>query len=325
MQKRYNWIDYGKVIAIFLVVLTHVLSEGDAQWLQDVNKVGCSVHVPFFFFISGYLFRVKEDNFGKYCMDSFKSLLLPYIFFNVVSAVLVYRLVAHDVFVLGISDFLLGKGHSFAGPAWFLVTLFAVRLFAFFLHKIQKGFFVWLLVLLGIVVVMVLPFIPFGISSGLFALPLFRLGEEIKRHRLVDAFMKITPPYAKICVAMVLVGLCVLLRDQPSIDWGRAFVHGNIFLAYAHVLFSILMLFSVCSLMNNYSSMLLRRMSASTISIMGFHITILQLIWAYKGKLPNVVQFLFESPMLPVTVFCISFVVSLFLMRCCPKMIGNRK
>ncbi len=223
MQKRYNWIDYGKVIAIFLVVLTHVLSEGDAQWLQDVNKVGCSVHVPFFFFISGYLFRVKEDNFGKYCMDSFKSLLLPYIFFNVVSAVLVYRLVAHDVFVLGISDFLLGKGHSFAGPAWFLVTLFAVRLFAFFLHKIQKGFFVWLLVLLGIVVVMVLPFIPFGISSGLFALPLFRLGEEIKRHRLVDAFMKITPPLCQDLRSYGVGGLVCPVKGSALYRLGKGF------------------------------------------------------------------------------------------------------
>lgn len=324
MNKRYNWIDYGKVVAIFLIVLTHVLSQGDAQWLHDINKVGCSVHVPFFFFVSGYLYRIKENKFGKYCVSSFQSLIIPYIFFNLVSAVLEYRLVAHDVFMQGFTDFLLGKGQAFAGPAWFLVTLFVVRIFAYFLQKIQNEYLAWALVLIGMAAAVMLPFVPFGISSGLLALPLFKLGEEVKKHQLVDTFLKVTPPY-KLCVTIMLVGLCILLRNQPSINLGKALAQGNIVLAYSHVLLSVMMLFSVCSLVNNYSNMLLRKMSASTISIMGFHIVVLQLIWAYSGKMPDAMRFLFVSPMLPVTVFVISFVISLFLMKYCPRMIGNRK
>ena len=222
MTQRYNWIDYGKVVAIFLVVLTHVISECDAQWLKDLNKVGCSVHVPFFFFVSGYLYRVKEYKFSKYCLASFQSLLIPYIFFNLISAVLVYRLVAHDVFLLGFTDFLLCKGHSFAGPAWFLVTLFVVRLFAFFLHGIRKACFVWLLVLTGVAAAIVLPFIPFGISSALLALPLFKLGEEVKRRNIIDGYIQITPPPCKDLRCNSISWLMCVVKESTLDKYGTS-------------------------------------------------------------------------------------------------------
>lgn len=59
-----NWIDYAKAISIFMIVYCHSLDTSTApSILTIINQWGCAFHVPVFFILSGYLFRVKENNF----------------------------------------------------------------------------------------------------------------------------------------------------------------------------------------------------------------------------------------------------------------------
>lgn len=149
INQRINWIDWGKAIAIYFVVLTHTVTPEDALWVQEANRIGCGFHVPLFFFISGYLFHVKQNNFATFCKASAWSLLVPYMFFNIVSAVPLYKLQAPEVWHRGLVETFLGMGHCFAGPAWFLVALFCVRLVVFWLHRIQSPVSRWCIVLGG--------------------------------------------------------------------------------------------------------------------------------------------------------------------------------
>jgi fucose 4-O-acetylase-like acetyltransferase len=95
-------------------------------------------HMPLFFFVSGYLFNVKGD-FKAYMQKNIYSLLIPYVFLNVVAFILwlpVYIHGNHDV-LEKIVNFVIGDSHAPAGPAWFLLCLFWVRIGAYWLHRVD--------------------------------------------------------------------------------------------------------------------------------------------------------------------------------------------
>ena len=57
--KRNDFIDFLKGIGIILVVIGHVSQN------ERINDFIYSFHMPLFFFISGFLFNYKKENFTK--------------------------------------------------------------------------------------------------------------------------------------------------------------------------------------------------------------------------------------------------------------------
>ncbi|MFC2529769.1 acyltransferase family protein, partial [Segatella oris] len=51
--QRINWIDWSKVFAIYLVALGHLL--GNTGMEGYLHNCIYFFHMPFFFFVSGYL------------------------------------------------------------------------------------------------------------------------------------------------------------------------------------------------------------------------------------------------------------------------------
>ena len=82
LNQRINWIDWAKVFAIYLVALGHLLSKTGSEGY--IFNFIYSFHMPFFFFISGYLFRIKENGLVDFLKSSFRSLLVPYILLNLI-------------------------------------------------------------------------------------------------------------------------------------------------------------------------------------------------------------------------------------------------
>lgn len=60
-KERLHWLDYSKTIGMYLVVLGHVLKD-NAQLFKVVIY---SFHMPLFFFLSGFLYKLKIGG-GKY-------------------------------------------------------------------------------------------------------------------------------------------------------------------------------------------------------------------------------------------------------------------
>lgn len=88
-RKAWNnkrWVNDAKVLGIFLVVFAHAIIlkiQNESISLQKIRQVIYIFHMPFFFFLSGYLF---ELNLNKYCSIGWKKflekkfirLMLPY-------------------------------------------------------------------------------------------------------------------------------------------------------------------------------------------------------------------------------------------------------
>lgn len=87
-KKRIEWIDIAKGIGMVLVMLGHMQIPYSSPFNNEVyiqNVFLYSFHVPLFMFLSGLCFSDKDIKFSEFLKKKFKSLIVPYIFFAVVS------------------------------------------------------------------------------------------------------------------------------------------------------------------------------------------------------------------------------------------------
>ena len=325
-QKRINWIDWAKAIAIYAVVLGHVSRSTDPQWTVETATIGRIFHVPLFFFVSGFLFRIKDNDFRNFVWNSAKSLIIPYLFFNIASAAILWKLQSTEVYREGLYGFLLVKGNAYAGPAWFLIVLFIIRLIAYGLEKLKSEHLKWGIVVVLIVISAVLPLkISIGISSSILAFPFFFLGEYIKKKNYANKYLEL-PLIVKVLSFTIFLIICILIRRQNlCMDIGNAIFNGNIVISYLFVLFYVLMATAFCMVLNEVGFKVVRAISTSCIVILGFHMTIVQILWAYANKFPDAMSFMFYSPVNSITSFVLSLLIAIFLQRYAPILIGNRK
>ena len=124
MKKRELWIDWSKMIGIFLVVLGHYNLE-NREWFTFIY----SFHMPLFFIMSGYLFTPpcfvyenakrgdKSLKFVDFINKNIKSLIFPYLIYCFISIIWVFFLhivnggeLPDDYFIKSIYGIILGVG-----------------------------------------------------------------------------------------------------------------------------------------------------------------------------------------------------------------------
>lgn len=78
-NSRIIWLDVAKGIVIFLMVMGHTgLPDVLTNWIF-------SFHMPFFFFMSGFLYKVeRHPNLLLFLLKRSRQLIIPYLFFSVI-------------------------------------------------------------------------------------------------------------------------------------------------------------------------------------------------------------------------------------------------
>ena len=166
---RNGLIDCAKGLAIILMVAGHACTEGGAftHWLHDFIY---TFHMPFFFIISGYLYKAEKGNRPLgYVKSKFNSLYVKFIFYNVAFILLnnllwkigiinadytFYGSSWHQYSVGEIGDRILRTLVTFGLPEWtalalwFLKDLFLVAIIFMFALKIiyVKEHFEWFVI-----------------------------------------------------------------------------------------------------------------------------------------------------------------------------------
>lgn len=133
-QSYMQWVDYAKAVGIFAIVLSHALEE------CAVQKYLYTFHVPLFFFLSGAVFRVREEHMGTFLLRKAKRILRPYMLVAFISLLVLFALRGYlpDSFLerQNIGSFpeecvkILQGYCSANAPLWFLPCLFIVESFA---------------------------------------------------------------------------------------------------------------------------------------------------------------------------------------------------
>lgn len=177
---RIYWLDFGKVLAAFLVVFAHLYSENTL-----IQKYIYAFHLPFFFLISG----VFHNDTGKIQWQKHAMrILFPAAIFLFIDAV-VY--IIHDALLAGggwsgwagqtvnyIKYFILSliRGTGL-GPAWFLLALFWCKILADLFLIIRQKWIACGIMIAGLLVPHLFSYrLPLFISQGFMATPFYLTG-----------------------------------------------------------------------------------------------------------------------------------------------------
>lgn len=199
---RYSWIDYAKVIALFLVVMGHLVPDADI-----CHKLIYNFHMPFFFFLSGLLHKEKSIS------SDIKRLLVPYLLLNVLMLLLetpwIYRK-EHSFGFIGemLSGIIYPVNTPISYPTWFLLSLFEIKL----LVRLTRNMYGKIAMALGCVVfaVFVIPDdlkLPYFWANSINAAPYYIIGIATKSFFLTD----IRNGHRKALINKPLIGGGILL------------------------------------------------------------------------------------------------------------------
>lgn len=210
---RIGWVDIAKCFGIFLVVLGHLPIPA------TLKIVIYSFHMPFFFFISGYLFNIKKHSaFIDFLRHRTKQLLVPYFFFSIITYIFwlfigrkfgadtlenipVYKPLLGIFYGTDTDNYLIH-----CGALWFLPCLFIVEIIYCLLYKLINKY-------LQFLVYAVIGYVnwkfhdvalPFSFNAALSALFFYAVGnilkEPIERHLSIKPLYLFLSGFAALCI-----------------------------------------------------------------------------------------------------------------------------
>lgn len=325
-DKRLWWVDWSKSICIFLMVVGHSFypEKGSIDWMA--KNLIYSFHMPLFFFVSGYLTKYKEDAFTKFLIKQVKSLLIPYLFFNLVCFIAFMPInkfnFDHERFI----ETIVGGGHSFAGATWFLLSLFWVKLFGYFINKGGPLLIVAVSIIMAISVYVCPKHIWFGLPAAILAFPIFSLGYLVKNSERLFSLLRNNKIW--ICFfSMALLLIVNMINESTamfSLSLGR-----YPFLYYPEILIGLIMIVSFSLFFERLEYKIGSLFSSGSIVIMGTHggITPYVIFALNAFGLYNIISTntLLDALMVSTIVIVISIPVIIFFQKHLYMLIGNRK
>lgn len=336
MNDRIVCIDYAKVIAMYLVIFAHL----NGFFISyPINSFIYSFHMPFFFMVSGMLWRTS-NSVNRDVEKSARRLLVPAAFFTIAFVVIMLPfyffagegkylsedsgLLCHDnMFVMffemiihNIRTLFLSRKMSTV-TVWFLFALFYSQLTMSLLCNIRQS---WKFFVLSFFCLLFVGFITFGklpfyIGQGVFSFIFFYLGSRIDRSKL----NKLKWWYSVICFLVLIV--IVHFNGGGDImnrSFGRYIFPINVLLFALSGVTGSIMLLAICVKLPR--SIVIQRLSDSLISIMGFQFIF---IYLYKHSVGYhngfVITFIFS-----IVIFLLCYMLHYTVMCFCPILIGKK-
>lgn len=340
-KKWYVWIDYAKVLAIYLVVLGH---QAFISYPQATPFIW-AFHIPLFFAISGFLY--KPMGVLETLKHDWTRLVVPYLIINGICLVISLIGCAVDghitwvEFGKRIAAILLAMGFktSYAtpvcSPSWFIAALFYIRLIMSVASQRQWG--QWFIALLCIILTLVfgshapdVSFPQFGypiLLSSVMALPFFAAGEGLRylsehlpaiKHRSLWLLLIFI-----LCLIEVLWGASINGRaDLNLFQLGK---YSTLF--YLNAVCGIMMIFSLSALVCRCDAFrsLCSTISRGTILILGFHFKVIEiarrLLEHYGYTINNSIAF---TMLFSAAVVLLFYPLILFCQRYFKPILGSR-
>ena len=187
-SSRIEWIDLAKGICIVLVVLNHVSITMDIDYPLSIQVT--SFRMPLYFILSGLFFK-QYEGFVGFLKRKTNKLLIPFMFFLLMTSVLPYAIIRHDLSLKYFFTEMNGPIYNFA--IWFLLCLFEINIL-FYLIQWTVGRLVpryqtltvmlisFLLGCCGLTMGVARVWNVLYLCTTLTALPFFAFGWWLKRH-----------------------------------------------------------------------------------------------------------------------------------------------
>jgi fucose 4-O-acetylase-like acetyltransferase len=216
---RIGLIDAAKGIGIIFVVIGHVAETITCPML---HKWIYSFHMPFFFFLAGCtLFKSKNSGVLELAKFKSRSLLVPYLFFAMISLPVCYYGIAKGVWnppslLTPIVGIVVAKNiNSYLlinPPLWFLPCLFVSTLIFYTFIKGQRKIFAISALAIFSFIGFHLPvnFLPLGLDTAFIAVGFIGLGYLAFKYNAIRLF-KNKSTLVLFCFFVVLASINILV------------------------------------------------------------------------------------------------------------------
>ncbi len=280
-QERVLWIDYAKAVAIFSVVLLHV---GMPDPFKGIVRVFL---IPLFFFLSGIFSNPeKYHNFCEFSKQKILRILIPYIFFNLVTYIfwlLIGRNYGLDSefntsLVEPLKGIVLGmyKLMTHYVPLWFIACLISVEILHYIVFKHIKTIKSTIFALLIFIIIGYLNYtfnkqsLPWGIDIAFSMIVFYVAGGKAKKILLTQQNNNL-----KLVVIAVLSFTVVYLMYKTNSEV-KVFTNyfGNYFLFYIGAFSGIIFSVALFKLIENISKPIgfLLYIGKNTLIILALHL-----------------------------------------------------
>ncbi|WP_025678642.1 acyltransferase family protein [Paenibacillus massiliensis] len=180
-MKRQKWVDIARGILIILVVYGH---SAFIQYYSNWHTYIYWFHMPAFFFLSGYVFKVK-DSFLAQLKYATIRLLIPYVF--IVALITIYRYLITPMSPHILTEFrniTLGGRFidGYYAPFWFITCLWFTQITYMAIYKLPRVIS-WVIITLLFIISHYQPTswrIPGNLDLSLYAILFFALGHQMK-------------------------------------------------------------------------------------------------------------------------------------------------
>jgi len=284
---RLVWVDYAKVLGIYLVVFGHLPLRDNA-----LNQYLTTFRMPLFFLLSGYF--ENGSSVGDTAKVGFKRLLWPYAIFYF----LAYLWTVVETFWLGIPyypnpsayevlvkpalGFLLGMGDntSFStiinGPLWFLMALFWVKILFSLISALCRGraLLIYLSQLPIAAAALLLKdsdyALFFSFECALLAMPFYVMGYALKKNGLFEKLRE--SGKMPFLLPIAFLSSLLLYKANGGISMANGIVGRNIALYYLDGACGSLMVMLIARLLPQRRLGIVEAVAQGTLVIVGLHL-----------------------------------------------------
>lgn len=279
-DNREQYVDFAKGVAIFLVVLGHII---DNESFVHTFSIISSFHMPLFFFLSGIAMNFTKMDTPRYLLRKIVNLILPFV-------------------VIGGAYATFARGGVMFSAYWYLPVLFVFSIIVFinkYFWRLNKIICVLLDVLFTIVIVLSL--LRCNVRF-VYSLSFYTLAYIVPF--LAGTFY----PYYKDKIPNFIYLLCLLSVFMLT-PYFSGFVHHSV---YMHLLknvigismtFLLLFLFQKINYTNNKIAELICFIGRNTMSIYLFHFFLLTTYSAHGEIIDTLVNAVIAIPIIAISIF----------------------
>lgn len=279
--------------------------------------------MPFFFMISGYLYKhiTIKDEISK----SAKSLLLPYLFFNLILVViytLLYKFDRNIVF-----NILIGNQEELPArwfcPLWFVISLFSYRIIC---SLIKDNLFP--IVATIIFIVSCVLFYTNNIKTdrtsdyfqwqtSIICMPFFLIGTFVRKYKCIEKIAHSSGLIKYVLLPFVTIIAIFVGSRNGFVNVFTGVVGDDILIFYITSIMISFSVMTICYIAFTKSNQIVTTISNGTILILGLHVMFIDGI-IYKCNMNLFIEFT-----IPIIVLIMCYILIVFVMNTCPPLLGK--
>lgn len=275
-NKYFEWVDWAKVIGIYLMVLGH-----GGLVNADIRQFIFSFHMPLFFVLSGFLH--KQRSFIETFKKNIRALLVPYLIMN--GILLLYNLsiqiiagtLTLEYLISRLGAIFLGLGYNteswipLSTPLWFLIALFIIQTIVSLGRTQVMRYCIMFLSIAVFVFLDIMDLdILIPIDSAMLALPFFVFGCEFKSF--------IGKQYSVYLLPVLLFAMVIINHYNGRVDINTCKYGNSLLLTYLGGILGTLLTVNV----SRYLQGGVKRYASGLLLIVGFNLLAIMLakkIW----------------------------------------------